>query len=458
MGLLNKQFEFIKSAGLALSVASLLAFASGSAIADGPCIAAGKFDELKADFSCANEPSNCQSCKNVVTDQKKKSGKKFDKIAKSCATAASGCNVPSKATDAAPFKFAPFSALLVRPVLFRVTWISRVACEKAYAAGVGTQKGSSSGAKDALNKTAQCESAAAKANRDAAKIADDCASAIKAACSGVQGGEAAEGVCKKISTEANQIAAADDAKAAEAQKTADKNDENAKKEGGMPQIPQIPQIPQQQQEQQQQSNPNVNTGTDASITSATAATPVEAVKLDSGATGASAVGFGENTATNTSTTTSQGYPSYGSPGASAAAPYQAGSSALAPTSGSGGGGSYSGGGGGSAGTGGGGALQNTSGASAPGGGEKPASDSPYEVSGGGGGKLGAPKGFKSGEGGDGAIADIAKDNFKADIAGGDVGGAGAGDAKAGDDESESGYSVFKMVKARYVELKKRGSI
>jgi hypothetical protein len=476
MGLFNKQFEFIKCGGLA---ALLLSLVSTAAFAADPCIAPGKFKKLEAPSCAANAPRNCNSCKDEIKNQKEKSGKKFDKIAKSCASAASGCSVPSAADgvspgpsgDSAPSGTTsphsvpgtlsdPDSAWLYPPLRWRVKWISRFACEQAYAAGNGTQNGSSKGGKDSMSKTAQCESAAAKANRDAAKIADDCATAIKSACSEVPEGETAEKVCKDISAEANQIAAADDAKAAEAQKNADKNDDNAKKEGGgMPQMPQIPQMPQQQQDQPQASNPAVSTGTDASITSATAATPPEAVKLDSGGTGSSAVGFGASTSTNTSTTTSAGYPSYSSPGSSPAASGQYGSSSpLGSTGGSSGGGSYSpGGGGSSGGTGGGGALQNTTGASAPGGGEKAAGDSPYEVSGGGGGKLGAPKGFKSGEGGDGAIADIAKDTFKADIGAVDASG-GAGDAKTSDDESESGFSVFKMVKARYVELKKRGSI
>ena len=81
---------------------------------------------------------------------------------------------------------------------------------------------------------------------------------------------------------------------------------------------------------------------------------------------------------------------------------------------------------------------------------------PYEVSPGGGGKLGAPKGFKGGSDPDAVVAETAKSDFKADL--GIDKGAGAADAKNPDDDVDNGYTIFKMVKYRYAELKKRGNI
>jgi hypothetical protein len=316
---------------------------------------------------------------------------------------------------------------------------------------------------DVKSKMESCKKQTSALNGDAGKIAKSCAQDLGKACEGVSEADPAVKECKKLAKEADTKKKDADQKAAKAGEDAKKNDDNAKKEGsqggGMPQMPQMPQQ-QQQQDQPQQATAPTPDNTNSGISTATAA-QTETDKLTSSQLG-NGINFGGSGTSTSTASTVVPTPSFGGGGFANGKESGFGGgfnsstgAALAPNGANiGSGGSF-----------GSGSSGGSSGASSPGGGEgkKPedGAASNYEIGGGGGGKLGAPKGYKGGGDSDSAIADSAKSEFKADLAaaadekGKDM--AGGTQSNPGDDP-ENGYTVFKMVKYRYAELKKKGAI
>lgn len=409
-----------------------------AALADGDsCPVKADFKELK-DAQCEDSKA-CKECKAAVTKNKDKK-KEYDNQVDQCQATQKSC------------VGGQVDSIVHRAVLPFWQWLAFLECESAYA----NQDVSHNEAQQKAKAAQACYQKIAGQTRAISEPLRKCDREIREACKDFPEAMNEAKKCKYAADQADKKASEDDAKAKAAGDNADKNGDNAKKDGGMPQMPQIPQMPQSQD--QPQTPTSAATNTDPSVTSATATNSTESSNLDGGpATGASRVGFGSN-GTNTSTATSPSYPGYSSPGSTQAAADHVGENGFGAASGGSTAamGSYgSTGGGGSA-------SSNGTGASSPAPtGTAAATDAaaPFEVSSGGGGKLGGPKGVKSGGESDSAIDGGAKDTFKADIGATDAGRTLADDGKASsDDESESGFTVFKMVKARYLELKKRGSI
>ncbi|MGZ3651346.1 MAG: hypothetical protein ACXVCK_11185 [Bdellovibrionota bacterium] len=408
-------------------------------------------NDLKAP-DCSGKGGNCNSCAQIINEQKNK-GSDYDSHANSCGGIQNGCSIKGDPPPSAPSGNAITFGV---PKRYQwITWLSDLSCQNAYA--TTGQKGSSDLGNSSSSAAAACEKNVATESRAAAKVASDCVKAIKDACSGVEDKNVddAKKACKDAQKEADKAAKEADAKAGEAQKNADKNADNAKKEGGgMPQMPQIPQMP---QDQAQNSQPDTSMNTNPSVTSATSSTPqTESDKLtENNPSGGSSVGFGLATSTNTATSTTSGGGNFGG----GSMPFPSPASHFGDNSLGGGGSSPGFGsmGGGSSGSGGGGTL-NATGASQPEPAKAADGANPYEVGGGGGGKLGAPKGFKGGGDSESAAADAAKDSFKADLGGAADPSRDLASDKAEGEDPEAGFTVFKMVKVRYVELKKRGAI
>ena len=325
-------------------------------------------------------------------------------------------------------------------------------------AAVGGQDQRMGEADLAAANAAKCFAASKTAAEKAEKEAKECKEQIQKACqevpSGLKEGDkcgAAEKDAKKKKEEAakKEKGAGDNAK---------KNEDNKKKEesaGGMPQMPQIPQMPQQKEDTPQ--DLATSPTPDSTVASSTAP-QIETSKLGDGQSDLAApqigIGIGTSTDTKVGLTPNQAFPvqSYASENAfrtpSTNGLDGAGASNVsAASSPAGGGGGGSGGGGG-----------NTSGSSRPGEGgdtaKAPDAANPYEVAVGSGGRLGVPKGKTTAEP-DAPIDAAATANFNGDFKVDPAGGeqtAGAGE------EEEPGYTIFKMVKYRYSELKKKGNI
>jgi hypothetical protein len=424
---------------LAVAILPVPAFAGGA------CPQKGAIKALKPPSCDPKTQPSCGQCKNEIQQQNQKARKAFDAKVGACNGTETSC------AGAIQGDVLPLSAKSGSGARLWITWFSDLLCENAEASRGDTQLNNMGDGKSTSGKTAQCERTAANQSRQAAQVADDCAKAIEQACSGISEAKKEAKKCKKAADDARKKATEDEAKAQEADKNANKDADNQKKEGGMPQMPQIPQMPQNQSQDPQLPDPLASEPT---VSSATAA-EIETSKI--GDPLVNGVGFGADSSTDTATSTIA--PLAGATAASYPIPQDVsplGASSLGANGPAGGSfGSY----GGASGGGGAGPL-NTTGASAPGDGTKAAeapASSPYEVNPAGGGKLGAPKGFKGGGEPDALVAEAAKESFKADL-GLDQGRNLASEGDQGGDETDDGYTLFKMVRYRYVELKKRGNI
>jgi hypothetical protein len=292
-----------------------------------------------------------------------------------------------------------------------------------------------------------------KKNVDAAKCDGSAGSTAQ------QAGRDAKQGCKKMEEAADKARNARGNEAKEMGKNGGESKDNEKKgesAGGMPQMPQMPQQ-QQGQETPQQQPADYPTATSPTPDSENKPEQVAASKFDEDKdkTAIPAVGFGNTTPTDTATVTAPGN-SFTAQGIDpnlrglasnlgSGDDKQASVAASASPPGGGGGGGLGG---------------NSSGASSPGPGataeKTPDPNNPYEVPVGSGGRLGAPKGKTGGES-DTALDAAATANFKDDFKS-DGGGGGSGELAGAGEEEDPGYTIFKMVRYRYVELKKKGNI
>lgn len=302
--------------------------------------------------------------------------------------------------------------------------------------------------------------------RELAKDAKACSADLKEKCAGIGGTDQnkakdAEKACKEMEKKANNAGNERGNEAKKMDENANKSKDDGKKEqsaGGMPQMPQIPQqqggdeSPQQQADYPQATSPTPGSGESKPP-------EIETAKFDEDKdkTAVPTVGFGNTTPTDVATVTAPGN-SFSAQGidpnlrglASNSFGDKAEGGAVAATA-SPPGGSGSG-------------SLNSSGASLPGGGQQggdtakgPNEANPYEIPVGSGGRLGAPKGKTGGES-DTALDAAASSAFKDDFKGGDLAGNGDGADMAAGSEEDPGYTIFKMVKYRYAELKKKGNI
>lgn len=275
-------------------------------------------------------------------------------------------------------------------------------------------------------------------------------------------GKDAKKGCRDMEKAAEKAGNARKKEAGEMDKNGNKSGDNEKKGesagGGMPQMPQIPQQQggEEQQPQQQADYPQATSPTPGSESKPP---EIETAKFDEDKdkTAIPAVGFGNTTPTSTATVTAPGNsfnaqgidPNLRGLAANNFGDKPEGGAVAATASPPGGSGS--------------GGL-NSSGASLPGGGQQggdtakgPNEANPYEIPVGSGGRLGAPKGKTGGES-DTALDAAASTAFKDDFKGGDLAGNGTGTDVAAGGEEDPGYTIFKMVKYRYAELKKKGNI
>ncbi len=315
------------------------------------------------------------------------------------------------------------------------------------------------GANTGVNSQAtQCLRKKESYNNSAKEFAQDCDKALNK-CSKFQEAKDMQKMCKDLAKDAAKKAADNKKSGDETEKNANKSGDNEKKgesAGGMPQMPQMPQQ-QQGQETPQQQPTDYPTATSPTPDSENKPEQVAASKFDEDKdkTAIPAVGFGNTTPTDTATVTAPGN-SFTAQGIDpnlrglasnlgSGDDKQASVAASASPPGGGGGGGLGG---------------NSSGASSPGPGttaeKTPDPNNPYEVPVGSGGRLGAPKGKTGGES-DTALDAAATANFKDDFKS-DGGGGGSGELAGAGEEEDPGYTIFKMVRYRYVELKKKGNI
>ncbi len=300
----------------------------------------------------------------------------------------------------------------------------------------------------------QCSNANQLENERAAKAAGTCKEKISNSCKGKMRavGDKEAKSCADAEKDTKKTAKENGDKAKQQGDNAKKNEDNKKKEesaGGMPQIPPIPPMPEKKGEEPKEAE--ATTATQPQVAVDPDPTMPAASKLDDGRVG-NGVAFSTDTSTNTQTST------IAAPGGFSGSPTLPhedktfGDTSQAGNGAGNGLGSYSSGGGSGA------AAGMQSSASAPAAAEHPkteAATEPYDLTPGGGGKLGAPKGLKSGGESDSALDAAAKDTFTKDL---EVDGerAPAGEGVASDEDD--GFTIFKMVKFRYAELKKLGNI
>jgi hypothetical protein len=416
-------------------LALCLCFAQSNAWADasGCPKKRGKLDESKIRSKCssAKDKEACNKCADAIKDQDKQM-QSYDEAKKACEQNQKDCSSSIQAAKACQAMSDP---------------------AKQTACFGDAQSDASMGKGCLLYNQGQGEIAG--------KAADQCKSSIKSSCQDESVKSEAEKEAKKCDDagkDAKQTAKDQGDKAKQAGDQADKNKNNDNKMGGgMPQMPQMPQQQGDQGNQDQATSPTPNSENTATAASSTAP-GVETNKFTDPLT-ANGVAFGgSSTNTNTSTLKTDG-PSFGSGGnfnSKDGLGFNSGSgvgSGGSPLGGAlGGGGSLGAGGGIGAGT-----LAHD--ATGPDGKTDPNASNPYEINAGGGGKLGAPKGFKGGGDSDASIADAAKTEFKGDFTAGDGKGKDVASTNGNpEDDPDGGYTVFKMVKTRYQELKKRGSI
>lgn len=309
------------------------------------------------------------------------------------------------------------------------------------------------------NQAAQCLRNRETNLNSAKDFAADCEKELQECSSDFKEAKDAKRMCGDLKKDAAQKAADTKKAGDEAQKNADKAGDNEKKgesAGGMPQMPQIPQQ-QQGQETPQQQPTDYPTATSPTPNEEKKPEQVAATKFDEDKdkTAVPAVGFGNTTPTDTATVTAPGNsfsaqgidPNLRGLASNLGNGEDKGGIVAATASPPGGGGGGLGG--------------NSSGSSspAPGGAtaeKTPDPNNPYEIPVGSGGRLGAPKGKTGGES-DTALDAAATANFKDDFKG-DGSGGGSGELAGAGEEEDPGYTIFKMVRYRYVELKKKGNI
>lgn len=421
-----------------------------------------EMEELKKP-TCDEKKSECQKCQAAVEKQNKKV-KDYKTERQKCIANSAACEIDLKGG----FTPGPGIGMFRPAAASRWAWLksfSDLICQDAEAAvnpvDTGTQHGNRVGAVDKARNAKECFARNREAADKAEQAAQECHDKIKEACTGdaAEPGKKEAKKCLDAAKDAKKKKEQAGQKEKGAGDNEKKGEDNAKKDGGG-QMPQMPQIPQQQQSQDQQPQqqadyPQATSPTPGSDNKEKQEIAESKFDEDKDKNAIPAVGFGNTTPVGTATvtspgpsTTAQGFDSSRNPSNSNGFgdKPQAGSVAATglPQGGGGGGG------------------LNSSGASLPGGGqgaegEKKANDAnPYEVPVGSGGRLGAPKGKTGGESDsalDTAATSAFKDDFKADP---NAGAGGADMASAGGEED--GYSIFKMVKYRYTELKKRGSI
>lgn len=441
-----------KAGALALAWLALCVFA-GLLLA-GPSYGAPtncpeKPKELK-EPSCDGSKQECQQCKEAIRNQKE-AMKRFEDKVKECKGMEASCSSSIMVFDEQGIHFPQYTFTRTH---FWMSLVSEGLCRSAEAAvspdSVTGQAPGMETSADKYNAMKKCMGKASAMDKEAAKIADDCVKALKV-CKGVSGADDAQKVCQKAKEDATKKGEEADKKGNEADKNAKKNEDNAKKEksdGGMPQIP--PMQPPQDDKQDPQQQATSPTPDPTPQTATASKTETENNKF--GESSASpTVGLGTDK-TDPATST------IASPGGSGYAMHDASPDRFRDSNGTGASGApplnI-----GSVGSGGGGGVPNGSGASQPGEGKAPESkETTYEMNPGGGGKLGAPKGFKGGGDSDTAVAEAAKDAFKADLGVDARAPAGVPAAANPEDDPENGYTVFKMVRYRYAELKKRGNL
>lgn len=452
MGKLFITNQFLMTAGVSCALWFALII-TPSASAAGPTGCPASINSLKTP-TCTKE-KNCTECKAAVQKADGEAAKSFDKLVNDCETiqklcAAKAALPPAITASAEKNEF--LNELATNPA----SWFERVSnllSPRAFALdNLEAMKAAALKSKDA----ADCKRQVSAIADNAAKEADKCAEDIQKACKGISSGEKEGEKCKKAKTDAEKKAKDAADKAKEMDKNANKGEDNAKKEGGgMPQMPQIPQMPQEQKEDTPQDLATSPTP-DSTVASSTAP-QIETSKFDDGKSDLATpqIGFGGGTNTNTHVglTPNEAFPvqSYASDNIFRAPSTNGlgenGSpSTVAASSPAGGGGGGAGGSG------------NTSGSSRPGEGgdtaKGPDAANPYEVAVGSGGRLGVPKG-KSSTDADSPIDAAATANFNGDFKVDPQ----AGEQTAGAPEEEDpGYTIFKMVKYRYSELKKKGNI
>ncbi len=336
------------------------------------------------------------------------------------------------------------------------------ACPATQTSGGGdTQKGGMSNDKGNADAAKSCFQQKGSSAQKAAKLGKDCKDKISSDCTGLEGqdqedADKSKKACDDAAKDADKAAKDDSKKADDAGKKGDQSKDNAKKEDSAP--PQMPEMPKMPEDKKQDPPPTDSapatspTPADSSVAIASPPTPESSNFADSPANG---VVFGETgTATSVSTIAPNGTPGFGS-GSSFVAPHDTaasrplGDTGMAANSG----GATGGGAGGSAGAAG---NLNTAGASAAGEPVK-AETNPYEVNAGSGGKLGGPKGSKSGGESDSVLDASASANFDKDFKG-DKGHEQGSDSGATAEDPDTGFTLFKMVKIRYSELKRQGNI
>lgn len=391
-----------------IALVATLAFAPGLAMADAKGCPK-KAEKLKKD-PCSNAGDKEAKCKEECGTDFKKWEESLDsfneKITKCNALTGATCGVGSEGADKSNLK--------------------------------AMKKGA-----DATGRAGACMGEKARLSHEVAGEQDKVCKKLAKSCKSYDPDAGKE--CQKSVDEAKKTAQENDKKKEELAKQEKKNDENAKKQdGGMPQIPQIPMPPPKEDKPE---DPLAEKETPVEGTAPTIATSALEEKKGSASP---SVGFGSTAPTDTSTTISTdgggSYSGFSADRIPAGSDFQNETSgaSVPPTGG--------------AGLGGGGGGLNSSGSSSPGeaaAAEKAAeSANPYEMQVGSGGRLGVPKGKSSGDS-DSALDAAATASFSGDIAAATEGATGQA---AEEEEEETGYTVFKMVKYRYSELKKKGNI
>ncbi|HEY8278492.1 MAG TPA: hypothetical protein VIH99_02635 [Bdellovibrionota bacterium] len=414
--------------------------------------------EKLSEPSCGDTEA-CNACKAAVKKEKGGSAKKYESKRATCKALQQGCSgaIQQSVTDAG------------RSLRF-LTWLDSIACKPAFAGQAPTMENG----RDTDAKGEKCLKDAQAVSSGAAGEATGCASSIRAACKGdaQQAGEKEAKKCEDAGKDAQKTADKNGEKAKEAGKQSDKNGDNAKKEGGGggddakkegggggggPPPPPPPgggddKPPPENPAQYPQNDSGLTQNTDTSTAPAEETTSkLDEERFPSGST------FGADNAAGSKDSIA---PATAALGAAGMPGWHGGSGGFNPSTDSGGGspmntsgasmmGSGVGGGGGGSGN----SLDKaTSAADLP----KPEpGNNPYEINGSGGGRLGAPKGSKSGGESDSTLDASAASSFNSDVA---ISTDKATGDEAAPEEDDAGFTLFKMVKYRYSELKRSGHI
>jgi hypothetical protein len=330
-------------------------------------------------------------------------------------------------------------------------------CPSTQDTDTGPQRGTMEVASGNTQKASSCLKDKGDSSSAAAKIGNECRKRMESDCAGLAGQDQQDAdknkkACEDAAKDADQTAKEDAKKSQDASKQGDQNKDNAEKEkSSPPQMPQMPSPPKGDDKKpdtpQAASQPDISSAKEAD--SAPAAPAVESSNFASDAP-ANGVAFSSSgTDMNVSTIAPAGTPSFGSgsifsPPHDSASSRMPGDTGMAGGSGNGTGGSSGGG-------------VPSSGVATPAAAAEAAAKpegSTNELNLSVGGKLGAPKGLRGGGESDSFLDASATANFDKDF----KGDKSQQNADAGAAEEDSGYTLFKMVKGRYVELKRSGSI